>query len=268
MCGKLEVSRSGFYAWAKRGESVHRRRDRALARRIEAHFEESAGTYGSPRVHALLQREGECVSCKRVARLMRQAHLRARASRIYRRIPSPVLERLGIANQARECQVTGPNQVWRGDVTYIKVPGAWRYLAVVLDQFSRRVLGFKLGPRHTSELAAKALRMALAARCPPPGLIFHSDRGSEYGSYLYRDRLSDRGIVQSMNRPKTMTDNAHMESFFHSLKSDVIHGRPQMKPEELEAVIRRYIAHYNRTRIHSALTYLSPIDYERSNARN
>jgi putative transposase len=266
MCRKLEVSRSGFYAWAKRRESAHHRRDRVLANRIEAHFEESAGIYGSPRVHALLRREGEHVGRKRVARLMRMGHLRARASRIYRRIPAPVLERLGIANQALARQVTGPNQVWRGDVTYIKVPGAWRYLAVVLDQYSRRLVGFKLGSRHNSDLTVAALQMALQRRRPPAGLIFHSDRGSEYGGYLYRDRLSGRGIVQSMNRPKTMTDNAHMESFFHSMKSEVIHGRPQMKPDELDVVVKRYIAHYNRTRIHSALAYLSPIDYERTNA--
>jgi transposase InsO family protein len=266
MCEKLEVSRSGFYAWARRGESAHELRDRALVRRIQDHFDESAGTYGSPRIHALLRREGQLVGRKRVVRLMRCAHLRARASRIYRRIPAPVLERLGIANQAREREVTGPNQVWRGDVTYIKVPGAWRYLAVVLDQYSRRLLGFKIGAKHNSQLTMAALRMALDRRRPPAGLVFHSDRGSEYGNYLYRDRLSGRGIVQSMNRPKTMTDNAFVESFFHSMKSDVIHGHPQRSPEELDGVLRRYIARYNRTRLHSALAYRSPIDFERANA--
>lgn len=167
MCKQLEVSRSGFYAWLKRAPSVHQRRDQSLARRIETHFEESAGTYGSPRIHALLRREGERVARKRVVRLMQQGHLRARASRIYRRIPSPVLERLGIANQARERAVTGPDQVWRGDVTYIKVPGGWRYLAVVLDQYSRRLLGFKLGSQHNAELTLAALRMALAKRDRP-----------------------------------------------------------------------------------------------------
>jgi putative transposase len=266
MCDELEVSRSGFYAWVKRTPSAHHRRDLALARRIETHFEESAGTYGSPRIHALLRRQGERVGRKRVARLMRQTDLRARSSRIYRRIPAPVLERLGIANQAREREVTGPDQVWRGDVTYIKVPGAWRYLAVVLDQYSRRLLGFKFGTHHNSQLTLGALRIAIAKRRPAPGLVFHSDRGSEYGGYLYRDRLLGRGIVQSMNRPKTMTDNAFVESFFHSMKSDVIHGHPQRKPQELESVVRRYIAHYDRTRLHSALAYRSPIDYERANA--
>lgn len=266
MCAKLEVSRSGFYASLRRAPSAHARRDQVLAGRIRAHFEQSAGTYGSPRIHALLRREGERVGRKRVARLMDQGSLRARASRIYRRIPAPVLARLGIGNSAREREVTGPNQVWRGDVTYLKAAGAWRYLAVVMDQFSRRLLGFKIGPRHDSRLTLGALHLAIAKRRPPAGLVFHSDRGSEYGGYLYRDQLAVRGMLQSMNRPKTMTDNAYVESFFHSMKSDVIHGHPQRKPEDLEAVIRRYIARYNRTRIHSALDYRSPIDYERANA--
>ena len=266
MCEKLEVSRSGFYAWNRRAPSAHAREDLALGRRIEQHFEESAGTYGSPRIHALLRREGAHIGRKRVVRLMRQACLRARASRIYRRIPAPVLERLGIGNAVHERAVTGPDQVWRGDVTYIKVPGAWRYLAVVLDQYSRRLLGFKIGNQHNAQLTLAALRMALARRRPSPGLVFHSDRGSEYAGYDYRDRLAGRGIVQSMNRPRTMTDNALVESFFHSMKSDVIHGHPQRPPAELDAVLRRYLAHYNRTRLHSALAYRSPIDFERTNA--
>lgn len=266
MCQMLEVSRSGFYAWLGRPRSAHRQRDRDLVRHIETHFNESAGTYGSPRIHALLRRQGERVGRKRVARLMRQTDLRARSSRIYRRIPAPMLERLGIANQALGREVTGPDQVWRGDVTYIKVPGAWRYLAVVLDQYSRRLLGFKFGAQHNAQLTIAALRIAVAKRRPAPGLVFHSDRGSEYGGYLYRDRLAGRGIVQSMNRPKTMTDNAFVESFFHSMKADVIHGHPQRTPEELEGVVRRYIVRYNRTRLHSALGFQSPIDYERANA--
>jgi transposase InsO family protein len=123
-----------------------------------------------------------------------------------------------------------------------------------------------MGPQRSIELTVDALRHAIDRRRPPAGLIFHSDRGSEYAGYLFRDSLASRGIVQSMNRPKTMTDNAHMESFFHSMKSEAIHGHPQLKPAELEAVVRRYIGRYNRTRLHSALAYRSPIDYERTNA--
>ena len=266
MCAKLEVSRSGFYAWAARLRSVRARRDERLGRLIEEHFEQSAATYGSPRIHALLARQGERCGRKRVARLMRERHLKARASGIYRRLPGNVACKLGLANQTRERAVTGPNQVWRGDITYLKTNRSWRYLAVVIDQYSRRLVGWKIGSQRTIDLTVDALRHAIQRRRPPSGLIFHSDRGSEYAGYLFRDRLARRGIVQSMNRPKTMTDNAHMESFFHSMKSEVIHGHPQMKPDELEAVVRRYIARYNRSRLHSALAYRSPIDYERANA--
>lgn len=266
MCRKLEVSRSGFYAWAARAQSLRARRDQRLGRLIEEHFEQSSGTYGSPRIHALLGRQGESCGRKRVARLMRERHLKARASRIYRRLPGNVACKLGLANQARERPVTGPNQAWRGDITYLRTNGSWRYLAVIIDQYSRRLVGWRMGPQRTIELTVEALNRAIDRRRPPAGLIFHSDRGSEYAGYLFRDSLARRGIVQSMNRPKTMTDNAHMESFFHSMKPEAIHGQPQMKPGELEAAVRRYITRYNRTRLHSALAYRSPIDYERSNA--
>ena len=266
MCERLEVSRSGFYAWVARPRSRHDTQDEALGRLIEEHFEQSAGTYGSPRIHALVKRQGEKTSRKRVARLMRERHLKARASRLYRRLPGNVACKLGIANQARERTVSAPNQVWRGDITYLKTGGSWRYLAVVIDQYSRRLIGWKMGPQRTIDLTVEALRQAVARRRPSPGVIFHSDRGSEYAGYAFRDRLARRGIVQSMNRPGTMADNAFIESFFHSMKSDVIHGHPQRKPAELEGVVRRYIARYNRTRLHSALDYRSPIDYERANA--
>jgi transposase InsO family protein len=197
---------------------------------------------------------------------MRALHLRARANRIYRpRGYAPVC-RLNIANEARGREVTGPNQVWRGDITYLKAAGAWRYLAVVIDQYSRRLLGYQLGRDRTSDLTVAALARALTKRKPAAGLVFHSDRGSEYCGYLYRDRLESCGIVQSINRPKTMTDNAYVESFFHSLKTEAIHGRCFTDAIELDTAVRRYIERYNRTRLHSSLAYMSPIDYERTNA--
>jgi transposase InsO family protein len=269
MCAKLEVSRSGFYAWLGRAPSARELRDRMLERRVVEHFEESNGVYGSPRIHALLRRRGERVGRKRVARLMRGLHLKARANRIYwKRSGGAVTCRLGIGNQARERTVTGPDQVWRGDITYLRSAGRWRYLAVVIDQYSRRLLGYQLGMERTSDLTVAALRRAVTRRKPAPGLVFHSDRGSEYGGYLYRDRLARSGIVQSMNRPKTMTDNAHVESFFHSLKTEAIHGRQFGSVADVDEAVRRYIERYNRTRVHSALGYLSPVDYERANARN
>lgn len=266
MCQKLEVSRSGFYAWHKRPASAHAQDDERLRGAILEHFEQSCGVYGSPRIHALLRRQGERVGRKRVARLMRELSLKARANRIYKRLPGAVTCRLGIPNEARQRLVTGPDQVWRGDITYLKAGGAWRYLAVVIDQYSRRLLGYKLGNQRTADLTVSALRQATARRQPEAGLVFHSDRGREYGGYLYRDRLAGCGIVQSMNRPKTMTDNAHVESFFHTLKTEAIHGHRFGNRGELDRAVRRYIAHYNRRRPHSALNYRSPIDYERTNA--
>jgi transposase InsO family protein len=267
MCQKLEVSRSGFYAWFKRPVSAHERRDRELERRIAEHFEESNGVYGSPRIHALLRRRGERVGRKRVVRLMRGLRLKARANRIYwKRSGGTLPSRLAIGNEARTREVTGPDQVWRGDITYLKAGSGVRYLAVVIDQYSRRLLGYQLGAERTSQLIAAALGRALARRKPAAGLVFHSDRGAEYGGYVYRDRLADSGIVQSMNRPKTMTDNAQVESFFHSLKAEAIHGRRFETREEIDLAIRRYIERYNRSRIHSSLGYRSPIDYERTNA--
>jgi len=177
-------------------------------------------------------------------------------------LPGAITCRLGIANQARQREITGPNQVWRGDITYLKAGGAWRYLAVVMDQYSRRLVGYQLGVDRSIHLTAAALRRAVLKRRPPRGLVFHSDRGSEYGGYLYRDRLAARGIVQSMNRPKTMTDNAHVESFFHTLKSEAIHGKTFNNAAELDSAVRRYIEHCNRRRIHSSLGFRSPIDYE------
>jgi len=266
MCQRLEVSRSGFYAWLRRGLSPRRQRDQRLQQQIVEHFKESNGVYGSPRIHALLRRRGERVARKRVARIMRELRLKARANRIYKRLPGAITCRLGIGNEARMREVTGPDQVWRGDITYLKAAGAWRYLAVVIDQYSRRLLGYQIGIERTSDLTVAALRRAITRRKPPPGLVFHSDRGSEYGGYLYRDRLASSGIVQSMNRPQTMTDNAHVESFFHSLKAEAIHGRSFGNASELDRTVRRYIEHYNRRRIHSSLGYRSPIDFERTNA--
>ena len=182
MCGKLAVSRSGFYAWVARPQSARARRDERLGRLIEEHFEQSGGTYGSPRIHALLGRQGERCGRKRVARLMRERHLKARASRIYRRLPGNVACKLGLANQARERTVTGPNQVWRGDITYLKTNRSWRYLAVVIDQYSRRLVGWTMGPQRTIDLTVDALHRAIQKRRPPAGLIFHSDRGSEYAA--------------------------------------------------------------------------------------
>jgi putative transposase len=157
---------------------------------------------------------------------------------------------------------TGPDQVWVGDITYLKVGPAWRYLAVVLDRYSRRVIGWSLGPTKDARLTLAAFNRAVGHRRPRPGVIFHSDRGVEYAAYAFRDRLARLGFVQSMNRPREITDTAHMESFFHSMKSDVVHGIRFAQEAELRTLLCSYIPYYNRVRLHSGIGYSSPIAYE------
>lgn len=237
-------------------------KDAALLERMRKHFDDSRGTYGSPRLHALLKREGIRVSSKRVARLMQDGDLKARAARIYRRMPGTKAFFAQCPNRL-PATTTRTNQVWVGDITYLKVAGRWRYLAAVMDKHSRRIVGWSLGQHKTPDLTLTAFNYAVQHRAPSAGLIYHSDRGVEYGGYVFRDRLKKLNVVQSMNRPKSMNDNAHMESFFHSLKSEDLHGRLCETEGHMRAALRSYIRRYNTRRPHSALGYLSPIDYER-----
>jgi len=262
MCALYGVTRVGYYAWRRRGESARRGQDRTLLSEIQALFAHSRGTYGSPRIHQALRTAGTRVSRRRVERLMREAGLRARAVKLYRRMPGLHGFFRSIPNRQLDRLATGPDQVWVGDVTYLKVAGAWRYLAVVMDRYSRRVLGWSLGPTKDARLTLRALNHAVTHRRPRPGVIFHSDRGVEYAAYAFRHRLATLGFVQSMNRPRQITDNAHMESFFHSLKSDAVHGVRFAEPAELVRRLRGYIPYYNGVRMHSGIGYSSPVAYE------
>jgi putative transposase len=238
--------------------------DQRLSVRIRAVFDASEGTYGNPRIHAALAQAGIHVGRKRVARLMREAGLKARSARIYRHMPGTHAFFAAIPNRVLARKTTAPDQIWVSDVTYLKVSGQWRYLAVVMDRHSRRVLGWGMAPRRDLRLTLAVLNRVLLRRKPAPGLIFHSDRGVEYSAYLYRARLAALGIVQSMNRPRELTDNAFMESFWHSMKSEVIHTLTFNSDVALINVVSRYLRRYNSRRLHSALGYQTPIDYERS----
>jgi len=260
------VTRGGFYAWCRRSPSRHARADARLAQRIQAVFTASGGRYGAPRIHAALSQAGCRHGRKRVARLMRAAGLRARAACIYRRTCGTRVFFSAIPNRLPSAPTRVPNQVWVGDVTWIRLGAQWRYLAAVMDRHSRRVLGWSLATERDLTLTMAALNRALLRRRPPPGLIFHSDRGAEYAAYAYRARLAASGIVQSMNRPRELTDNAFIESFWHSLKAEVIHRRHFGSDLELRQAIARFMRHYNRHRLHSALGYRAPIDYERAAA--
>ena len=197
---------------------------------------------------------------------MREHGLRARSARLYRRMPGTARFFGGIRNRVIDAQTTAIDQVWVGDITYLKSAGRWRYLAVVMDRHSRRIIGWKLGPHRDVGLTRGALEQAVSRRRPGQDLIFHSDRGVEYSAYAYRDRLVALGIVQSMKRPRELGDNAYIESLFGSLKADLIHGRAFDSDVELLAEVSLYIRRYNRSRLHSSLGYRSPIDFERETA--
>lgn len=256
------MSREGYYSWRSRGQSERAKADIQLTLDIERVFGEYGGVYGSPKVHQVLQQEGLVVGVNRVARLMRENDLKARCARIYR--SHAQLDRFyaSIGNEVHNLEATAPDQIWVGDVTYLRVNGEWRYLAVILDKFSRRVVGWSLSKRRNVDLSLTAFKQAARKRLVQPGLYFHSDRGAEYVATRYRNWLKANGVIQSMNRKGVMNDNAEMESFFHQFKAERIHRNEYLTEKELRAVIMEYVGFYNRKRIHSSLDYMTPEEYE------
>jgi transposase InsO family protein len=263
MCQLYEVTRAGFYAWRSRERSERERQNEALLGRIRRVYEASRGTYGSPRVYQALRKQGCSASENRVARVMRAHRIKARVATI--RYTNPKLQRFFDAgrNEQLGLELSGPDQVWVGDITYVKVAGVYRYLAVVMDKYSRRVLGWAYGRRKDVALTLKALNRAVRSRKPQRGLIFHTDRGIEYAAGAFKARLAELGITQSMNRPGKVTDNAYIESFFHSMKSDIVHGLTFTQDDEIESAVRGYVPFYNGARLHSSLNYVPPATYER-----
>jgi putative transposase len=264
LCALYGVTRAGYYAWRHRGMSARVEQDRILVAQILSIFEASRRTYGSPRVHRALAAQGVRVSRRRVERLMRAADLRARIARLYRANPK-LHDFFRLPNRQRAVAATRPNQVWVGDITYVPVKDKWCYLAVVMDRCSRRLLGWSVGRHRDVRLTRAALMHAVHQRPLLSGAIFHSDRGSEYAGHTFRSCLRSLGLVQSMN-DRALGDNAHMESFFHSLKADVVHGVRFKNDAELREQLRSYLWFYNHQRLHSALGYRSPVDYERGAA--
>ena len=260
LCRRYGVSAAGFYAWRRRGASTHAQQDRLLSTEITALFTAHAQCYGSPRIHRVLRQAGWHVSRRRVARLMRAAGLRAKAGRDYR--PKARLHRhyAQHPNRLWTTTVTGPNQVWVGDLTYLRMDRSWRYLAVVMDQYSRRVLAWSLSRRRTARVTCAVLTRA-ARRRGTSGVIFHSDRGSEYMGAPFCAQLARLGFLQSASA-RGPGDNSHIESFFHSLKAELTRGVVFPTEDALRRALRRYIGYYNGTRLHSALHYTSPIAFE------
>jgi putative transposase len=265
LCKWLSVSRSGYYAWVQRDLPPRAKDDECLLNKITSIFTESQGRYGSPRVFKALLAQGVAVSKKRVERLMRAANLRGRVVRVTRRQPG--LKRFAAQGKnylLKTGNATQLNQVWVADVTYLKVKGRWHYLATVMDQYSRRILGWSLSTTRTMQLSVDALMYALKKRGFPTDVIVHTDRGVEYTGYLFQDTLAKFGLIHSVNRPGYCTDNAFMESFYHSLKAELIRGTTFACLKYLRNAIKGYInTFYNQVRLHSGLGYLSPIEYER-----
>jgi putative transposase len=265
LCRQLEVSRSGYYAWLDRVDSKRAQEDSALADQVRETFEQHEGRYGSPRVHASLRRDGHRVGRHRVARLMREGQLRAKHRRRYVRTTDSNHSFPKAANVLdRNFAPSGPNRVWAGDITYLPALGKWLFLAVVLDLFSRRVVGWSVSESIDQQLALSALQAGIEQWAPGPGLVHHSDRGCQYAATSYRSLLETQGMVCSMSRTGNCWDNAPVESFFSTLKTELLAGRPVFESkEEAEAVLFEYIeVYYNRQRLHSSLGYLSPDEFE------
>lgn len=264
MCRVLGVSRSGFYAWLKRPKSKRAiANDRLLAEIRRAH-RKSRNTYGSRRVHKQLLSESEICSKNRVARLMRQYGIKAKTKRKFRATTNskhsfPVAENL----LNRRFEVEAPNRVWTADITYIPTDEGWLYLAAVMDLGSKRIVGFSMDERMTKELAMDALKMAIHYRKPTEGLLHHSDRGVQYASNAYQYLLAKHSMVCSMSKKGDCWDNAAMESFFGSLKTECTHHRRYHSRSEARRDIFYYIeVFYNNERLHSKLGYRSPAQYE------
>lgn len=264
LCRLYKVSRSGFYAWQSRPQSARSRENRTLLAQIRRIHQHSREIYGSPRVLESLRRQAIFVSKHRVARLMRAHGIRGRVVRVTRRQPGLHRFCQGVENRLRKAApATAPDQHWAGDITYLKIGARWVYLAVVMDLYSRRVLGWSLGDRRTVALTLRAMRMAITKRHPSPGLLFHTDRGIEYRSFAFSALLTKHGIAPSMNRPGHCTDNATMESFFHTLKTEFIRGRSFTSIQPLRHGLGGYINHfYHRQSMHSGIGYQSPQAYE------
>lgn len=265
LCAALGVSRGGYYSWLSRPESQRTREDRQLLLRIRAAFRENRRSYGSPRIHAELREEGVRCGRHRVARLMRQDRLQARSRRRFKSTTQSAHSHEVAANELqRQFQVAVPDRCWAGDITYIWTQEGWLYLAVLLDLCSRRIVGWAVSDRLTEELTLKALDQALTHRRPGAGLLHHSDRGSQYASRRYRKRLARHGLRASMSRRGDCWDNAVVESFFSSLKTELFTGRrwPETRQQALRELFDYIEVFYNRKRRHSALGYLSPSRFE------
>jgi len=268
LCRVLQVARSGFYAWLRRRPSRRAGANEQLRVAIRAAHHQSRGTYGSPRVQRELVAQGFEAGRNRVARQMRSMGLVARRPKRFRRTTDSSHDHPVAANVLnRDFAVEGPNQAWVTDITYLWTREGWLYLAVVLDLFARRVVGWAMAEHLRTSLALEALHMALGRRLPQPGLVHHSDRGCQYASEAYRTALTRHGILCSMSRKGNCWDNAVAESFFSTLKIELVHRSTWTDRATARLAVAEYIeCFYNSERRHSTLDYRSPAEHEKLHA--
>lgn len=267
MCNVLNVSRSGYHKWLKRKLSARMLENQRILTIIRYYYNNSKGTYGLPRIYAAIRKEGYRVNKKRIARLMRENNIRAKTKKRFKLTTTHNTKAEASDNilKGNFC-ASAENKIWTGDITYIWTKQGWLYLAVVMDIYSRKIVGWSIHNRLSTELVIRALIMAIINRNPGKGIIFHSDKGSQYTSNSFRQLLKLYGIVQSMSSTGNCYDNAITESFFHTLKTELIYWESYQTREEAKRSIFEYIEiYYNRKRLHSSLEYLSPVEFEMKN---
>jgi len=268
LCRNFGVSTSGYYDWLDRPKSARQQRDEELKVQIKQSFFDSHEIYGVPRIHEDLKDQGEKVGKKRVARLMKEEALAARSIKAFKKTTvsnpnRPVADNL----LQQDFQATAPNQRWVTDITYIRTEEGWLYLAAIMDLYSRAIVGWAMDKQMTVNLVCSALMMGLSRRKVTSGLLLHSDRGVQYTAVDYQQQLTDHGIVCSMSGTGNCYDNAAMESFFHSLKTEWVHHNKYQTREQAKASVFEYIEmFYNRKRRHSYIGQLAPMQFEEKQA--
>ena len=267
-CRVLEVSPSGYYEWLKRPLSQRKTEDERIWQKIKLHWEGSRKIYGSPRIYQKLKAEGETCGENKVIRLMRENGIQGAGKKKFKPTTTdsnhdlPVAERI-FETESHKIDVTKPNQFWGGDITYIPTEEGWLYLAVILDLFTRKAVGHSMRSTLHAEIVMDAMRMGICRQLPSEGLVAHTDRGSQYAAKEYRELLEKNKITASMSRNGNCYDNSFVESFFHTLKVELVHRRKFKTREEARLAIFEYIeVWYNRERIHSSLDYQTPVEYE------
>lgn len=265
MCKVLEICRSGYYKRKQKGKGKRALENKGLLERIKVIFEESKERYGSPRITAELKRHGMGYNRKRIARLMNKYSIAAKMFRKYKRTTNSDHQKERSVNILdRQFNREKINEVWTSDITYVPTNEGWLYLAAVLDIYSRKVIGWQLDKRLNTELVEQALKHAIEERRITEGIIFHSDQGVQYASDSFRHLLKKHGFIQSMSRRGNCYDNAITETFFHTLKTELIGRKKYQTRDEARRRIFEYIEiFYNRKRLHSAIGYLTPAEFEK-----